>query len=360
MADYTVKAGDTLSRIAKAHNTTVEQICKDNGIKNANEIQIGQELSIGKTTADKPTEAPAQKAPDMSPEELSAKLAKEEKIAAQEKRIAELENEGLSDLLVRDLTDAYEWTEEKVDQGVEFAKDTYKKGKEAVKDAYEWTEEKVDQGVEFAKDTYKKGKEAVKDAYEWTEEKVDQGVEFAKDTYNKGKEAVKDAYEWTEEKVDQGVELAKDTYKKGKEAVKDAYEATVEFAEKVDDKFDNAVGKANQKVQGAIDKAQGARDRAYESVKFDIPEKTPVDTSKMTMEEREAYNEQRISELEDRSFFGMLGTSFKKAYNKGVDFMNDTGDKIIDAGARVIDLTAKTIKDPIGMGKKLWNKITNW
>lgn len=46
---YTVKKGDTLSAIAKAHNTTVIQICADNGIKNANRISVGQKLKIKDT-----------------------------------------------------------------------------------------------------------------------------------------------------------------------------------------------------------------------------------------------------------------------------------------------------------------------
>lgn len=43
---YTVKKGDTLSAIAKKYKTTVKQITKDNGIKNANMIQVGQKLKI--------------------------------------------------------------------------------------------------------------------------------------------------------------------------------------------------------------------------------------------------------------------------------------------------------------------------
>ena len=54
MADYTVQAGDTLSKIAKAHGTTVSELAKQNGIKDINKIEIGQELSLGKTTASAP------------------------------------------------------------------------------------------------------------------------------------------------------------------------------------------------------------------------------------------------------------------------------------------------------------------
>lgn len=45
---YTVKAGDTLSAIAKAHKTTIKKLVADNGIKNANKIFVGQKIIIKK------------------------------------------------------------------------------------------------------------------------------------------------------------------------------------------------------------------------------------------------------------------------------------------------------------------------
>lgn len=54
MADYTVQAGDTLTKIAKAHGTSVSELAKQNGITDVNKIEIGQELSFGKTTASAP------------------------------------------------------------------------------------------------------------------------------------------------------------------------------------------------------------------------------------------------------------------------------------------------------------------
>ena len=54
MADYTVQAGDTLTKIAKAHGTSVSELAKQNGIKDVNKIEIGQELSLGKTTTSAP------------------------------------------------------------------------------------------------------------------------------------------------------------------------------------------------------------------------------------------------------------------------------------------------------------------
>ena len=44
--NYTVKAGDTLSALAKRFNTTVDKLVKDNNIKNPNIIRVGQELKI--------------------------------------------------------------------------------------------------------------------------------------------------------------------------------------------------------------------------------------------------------------------------------------------------------------------------
>ncbi len=46
MGIYTVKAGDTLSAIAKRFNTTVAKLVAANGIKNANVIHVGQKLNV--------------------------------------------------------------------------------------------------------------------------------------------------------------------------------------------------------------------------------------------------------------------------------------------------------------------------
>ena len=43
---YVVKAGDTLSGIAKKYGTTVAQLVKLNGIKNANLIYVNQKIRI--------------------------------------------------------------------------------------------------------------------------------------------------------------------------------------------------------------------------------------------------------------------------------------------------------------------------
>lgn len=50
---YTVQRGDTLYAIAKKYNTTVAQLIKLNGIKNANTIKAGQKLLLFKPSATK-------------------------------------------------------------------------------------------------------------------------------------------------------------------------------------------------------------------------------------------------------------------------------------------------------------------
>ncbi|WP_461214481.1 LysM peptidoglycan-binding domain-containing protein [Lacticaseibacillus sp. GG6-2] len=57
-ATYTVKSGDTLSQIAAAHHTTVARLVADNKLANANLIFVGQTLKL--TT---PTTAPTSTAP---------------------------------------------------------------------------------------------------------------------------------------------------------------------------------------------------------------------------------------------------------------------------------------------------------
>lgn len=49
---YTVKRGDTLTRIAANYNTTVEALAASNGIKNPDKISVGDVLTI---PAPKPT-----------------------------------------------------------------------------------------------------------------------------------------------------------------------------------------------------------------------------------------------------------------------------------------------------------------
>ncbi len=45
-ATYTVRSGDTLSKIAKRHGTTVKRLCQLNGIKETSTLRIGQKLKV--------------------------------------------------------------------------------------------------------------------------------------------------------------------------------------------------------------------------------------------------------------------------------------------------------------------------
>ena len=46
MSVYMVKKGDTLSKIAKAHGTTVAKLAKINAISDVNLIRVGQLLTL--------------------------------------------------------------------------------------------------------------------------------------------------------------------------------------------------------------------------------------------------------------------------------------------------------------------------
>lgn len=51
MSNYTIQAGDNLTRIAKANNTTVEELARINNISNPNKIQAGQTIKLFETPA---------------------------------------------------------------------------------------------------------------------------------------------------------------------------------------------------------------------------------------------------------------------------------------------------------------------
>ena len=66
---YTVKSGDSLGKIASRYSVTVAQIMKANGIANANKISVGQKLII-------PTTTPAPTATSISPMRELGNLSK--------------------------------------------------------------------------------------------------------------------------------------------------------------------------------------------------------------------------------------------------------------------------------------------
>ncbi|MGW1267452.1 LysM peptidoglycan-binding domain-containing protein [Streptomyces sp. NPDC002491] len=56
---YVVKAGDTLTSIAAAHRTTVDALSALNGIKDADDISVGQKLRLPTTAPTSPAKPPA-------------------------------------------------------------------------------------------------------------------------------------------------------------------------------------------------------------------------------------------------------------------------------------------------------------
>ena len=88
MGEFIVQKGQTLSQIAKMHNTTVEAIAKQNGIKDVNKISIGQKLTIGS----KPKETKKSELGDI-----------DKRIAANQKEIEKLQAQGISDLVKKDI-----------------------------------------------------------------------------------------------------------------------------------------------------------------------------------------------------------------------------------------------------------------
>ncbi|MFE3381657.1 peptidoglycan-binding protein [Streptomyces anulatus] len=63
---YTVKKGDTLSRIAAAHKTTVAALVKLNGLKDPNKLVVGQKLKVSGSASSKPSAQPLQPFPGAS------------------------------------------------------------------------------------------------------------------------------------------------------------------------------------------------------------------------------------------------------------------------------------------------------
>lgn len=55
MTNYTINTGDTLSKIAKSHNTTVQELARLNNINNVNSIFAGQNLTLPETQTSEKT-----------------------------------------------------------------------------------------------------------------------------------------------------------------------------------------------------------------------------------------------------------------------------------------------------------------
>ncbi|MGY5233220.1 LysM peptidoglycan-binding domain-containing protein [Lactiplantibacillus plantarum] len=72
---YTVKAGDTVSAIAQAHNTSVSAIEKANKLANVNLIFIGDKLEVNGTTTTTTTSAATSAAPQSATNQATSSAA---------------------------------------------------------------------------------------------------------------------------------------------------------------------------------------------------------------------------------------------------------------------------------------------
>jgi len=73
--NYTVKAGDNLTNIAKQYGTTIQNLASANNIANPNAIKVGQSLKIANTPINQPivnaqTTPPATTPTPIKPSEL--------------------------------------------------------------------------------------------------------------------------------------------------------------------------------------------------------------------------------------------------------------------------------------------------
>lgn len=89
---YTVKSGDTLSNIAAAHQTTVDQLAQKNKISNINLISIGQVLELDAAAGQESTPQAAAEPAESSAVNATAGLSAED--AAAKEWIAQKESGG--------------------------------------------------------------------------------------------------------------------------------------------------------------------------------------------------------------------------------------------------------------------------
>lgn len=92
MTNYTINTGDTLSKIAKSHNTTVQELARLNNISNPNKITVGQTIKL---VEEKPAQQTAQ--PDTN-EQLQNELSSTQKQLAQLQNQMNTKNNNLSTL----------------------------------------------------------------------------------------------------------------------------------------------------------------------------------------------------------------------------------------------------------------------
>ena len=282
MADYTVQAGDNLSKIAKAHGTTVEKLCELNGIKDANKISVGQKLSLGETSENSNT--PQARAEALTPEQIQEQIAKAEKQTQDTQNVRVV---GTFENMGRSIDEGVKWVDQKWEQGKQAVKNGVETTKEFVtEDVPEAIEEGFYRGIGIAEETYDKAEQLAKDTEQavrqagqdvkdWGEEKIAQAEQLAKDAKQAVRKAGQDAKEFITEDVPEAVEegfyrgigKAEETYDKAEQLAKDAEQAVRKAGQDVKDWGEEKIAQAEQLAKDADQAVRQAGQDAKEGVK---------------------------------------------------------------------------------------------
>lgn len=209
---YTVRQNDTLTAIAKAHNTTVLDLARLNKISDPNRIHVGQKIIFSET--------PTQENPQLENEEVTVDTLSTQLEAAQQ-QLADLQGQisqqdnGLTDM-------------ERFGIGLGATYASYKMGKGAlpyVKTAGKYSLNQSQKMWNLAKNTYTsakesvqttamRAKESVKSATKHAAKKAELEYAFAKDAVKTNVTQAKVAVKNTASKVgDNATKVAKNTSK---------------------------------------------------------------------------------------------------------------------------------------------------
>jgi murein DD-endopeptidase MepM/ murein hydrolase activator NlpD len=211
---YTVQQNDTLSAIAKAHNTTVEKLARLNNISNPNLIMVGQEIIFSEASQNG-NKQPANA--DVTVDTLSTQLeAAQQQLADLQGQMNQQDN-GLTDM-------------ERCGIGLGATYASYKIGKGALpyaKAAGKYTLNQANKLGTFAKNGYAAATDAVKTkatqakaAAKHVAKKAELEYAFAKDAVKTKTTQVKTAVKNTANVVsDKATNVAKNTNKATKKTV---------------------------------------------------------------------------------------------------------------------------------------------
>ena len=246
MADYTVQAGDNLSKIAKAHGTTVEKLCELNGIKDANKINVGQKLSLGETSEN--SNAPQARAEALTPEQIQEQIAKAEKQTqdAQNVRVVgTFEDMGRS--IDEGIVQGEKWAEEKLNEAEEF-----------ITELPEKVEEEISVQIGKAEETYN-------DAVKWKDEQVAKAEQLAKDADQTVRQAGRNAKESVKEAfADAKVKVPE---KKDRTQALESSDKRTRQKAKGDEIIDSAKREMAEAWNEKVDEAENLASKAYNAAK---------------------------------------------------------------------------------------------